>query len=203
MSDTGGFINIGIVFSKEQSFNQNLYALIDSFVSQGSSLIKLKFSENEEGTRWIEKQIINNKVTVDLNENYYSFIELSGNALGINSDEIKLSPVIEKDFHGFLIDIKWDDMFPLPHNSDTVVSRTNKLIRFLIDSYKLTTYSYAIVGSELDIELSPEEFMDEISSEDYFPLALVGDNSKVQIHRGSHHIDGITPQRKNIETINL
>lgn len=203
MSDTGGFINIGVVFSKEQSFNQSLYAVIDSFVSQGSNLIKLNFSENEEGTHWIEKQIINNKVTVDLSENYYPFITLSGNALGMNNNEIKLSPVVEKDFHGFLIDIKWVDMFPLPHNSDTLVSRTNKLIRFLINSYKLTAYSYAIVGSELDIELSPEDFMDKISSVDHFPLALVGDNSKVQIHRGSHHIDGITPQRKNIETIHL
>lgn len=203
MSNTGGFINIGIVFSKEQSLNQNLYALIDSFVTQGSNLIKLNFSKDKDGTRWIEKQIINNEVTVDLSAKYYPFLTLSGDALGIDSDEIKLSPVVEEDFHGFLIDIKWDDLFPLSHNSDIVVSRTNELIRFLIDTYKQTAYSYAIVGSELDIELSPEGFMDEISSADYFPLALLGDNSKMQIYKGSHHIDGITPQRKNIETINL
>jgi hypothetical protein len=59
------------------------------------------------------------------------------------------------------------------------------------------------VGSELDIEISPEDFVDEISSADYFPLALVGDNSKIQIYKGSNCIDGITPQNKSLETINL
>ncbi|WP_214828519.1 Imm64 family immunity protein [Exiguobacterium sp. s26] len=152
MSDTGGFINIGIVFSKEQSLNQNLYALIDSFVNQGSNLIKLNFSKDKDGTRWIEKQIINNKVTVDLSANYYPFLTLSGDALRIDSDEIKLSPVVEEEFHGFLIDIKWDDLFPLPHNSDIVVSRTNELIRFLIDTWgtvrKMRIYNVKKIQTE-------------------------------------------------------
>lgn len=203
VSGTGGFINVGIVFSKNQSFDQNLYALIDSFVQQGSTLIKLSYSEDEDGTRWIEKNIINNKVTVDLNANYYPTITLSGDAFGIKSDEVKLSPVVEEDFHGFLVDIKWDDVFPPAYNSDMVNNQTNKLIHFLIDTYKLTPYSYAIVGSELDIEISPEDFVNEISSADYFPLALVGDNSKVQIYKGSNRIDGISPQTKSFETINL
>lgn len=203
MSDTGGFINIGIVFSKEQSLNQNLYALIDSFVNQGSNLIKLNFSKDKDGTRWIEKQIINNKVTVDLSANYYPFLTLSGDAFGIESDEIKLSPVVEEDFYGFLIDIRWDDMFPQSYNSDVVISQTNKLIYFLIETFKLTAYSYAIVGSELDIEISPENFVDEISRANYFPLALVGESSKMKVYKGSNHIDGITPQHRNLETITL
>lgn len=203
VTDTGGFINVGIVFSNNQSFDQNLCALIHSFVQQGSSLLKLNYSEDEDGTRWTEQEIINNEVTIDLNENYYPFITLSGDALGIKSDEIKLTPVIEEDFHGFLIDIKWNDIFPQMNNNDIVVSRTNKLILFLIDTYRLTSYRYAIVGSELDIEISPEDFVDEISNADYFPLALVGDKSKIQIYKGSNHIDGITPQNKSLETINL
>lgn len=194
MFRSGGYINIALVFSDNDAILPNLRSYLSSLIEQGSRLVKVRYSLDTDGEHWAEEDIIDDKIDLNVFSIFYPSLTLSGDAFDGKSKYVHLTPVIANHFHGFLIDIRWDDIVPRSGSIDELNVQTNRIIRCLTRAYSSTPYSYAVVGHELDVEIAPEDFEVKIGRSGIFPLTLRSDKSVLHVYRGSFHLDGLTPQ---------
>lgn len=201
MFRSGGYINIALVFSDNDAIIPNLCSYLSSIIAQGSRLMKVRYSLDTDGEHWVEEDIVDDEIDLNIFSNFYPSLTLSGDAFDVRSNDVHLTPVIVNHFHGILIDIRWDDIVPRSGSIDELNVQTDRIIRCLARSYFSTPYSYAVVGHELDVEIAPEDFELKIGRSGVFPLALRGDKSVLHVYRGSFHLDGLTPQTMRQEII--
>ena len=196
----GGFVNIGLVFNEKKNYIQVLKSTLEFFIQNGSELLDVKYSIDKDGESWIEKKIKGEELDELVTSGYYLTYGISGESLGVNSNKVDLTIIKEADYFGFLLNIKWDDLFP--DNTEKVGEITEQLVSTLITYYKSVDFSYSFIGHEIEIEMPPVEFEHVILENDCYPVAFIGrKNKRLEVHYGSLCIDGITSQVQKQEVI--
>jgi hypothetical protein len=195
---TGGYINIGMVFSNKQNIVQAFECLTDYITQKGSSFTSVKYSKDADGDSWVEQPIISNAIGVGCLSGYYTEFTLSGEFLDADFKKMSLAVNKEDDYFGFLLRINWEDISP-----DNLVPIQEHIISILIDLYKTASYEYAFVGHEIEIEIHPDEFEDAIKDNEAYPVGIIGKNDKLVIYYGTIGVDGLSSQEQRKDTITL
>ncbi|WP_404430836.1 Imm64 family immunity protein [Sutcliffiella horikoshii] len=194
----GGYINIATVYSEDKDMKENLLAFLDFFYTKENKGLRVTYSTDMDGEEWVEESVLDNRGVLDLLSNYYLTIEMPGKDLGIEGEELTITITEEIDFYGFLVNMRWEDVCQSDVNE---VQET--FIEILKHFYSVSNYDYALIGHELDIEIAPKRFKTIVEEADYFPVAIVGEDSKLHIYKGSCKMDGISEQDRSYEVVNV
>ncbi|WP_404469554.1 Imm64 family immunity protein [Sutcliffiella horikoshii] len=189
---SGGYINIATVYSKNKNMEDNLLAFLNFFNPKEKGGMMVTYSTDLAGENWVEENGLENYEVLELLTNHYLTIKMPGKGLGIEGEEIIITVTEETNFYGFLVNIRWEDICQSDVNK---VQET--FIEILKHFYYVSNYDYALIGHELDIEISPQRFKTIVEEADYFPVAIVGEDSKLHIYKGSCKMDGITKQNRS------
>ncbi|NMF01550.1 Imm64 family immunity protein [Aneurinibacillus aneurinilyticus] len=193
----GGYISIALVYEDRNKLSNELKKLTRYFIQKGAILLKVKYSEDKEGENWREEIVNNNEVDFTmLTEKYYGNIDIIADMFNESLKNLKLSIHKEEGFYGFLIDIKWEELFE-EHSKSSVEKITQNIINIILQLYKETQFSYAFCGHEVEIEFSPNDFN---SIENGYPISVLPFNDRLEVFYGEFSIDGISFQNKSKQT---
>ncbi|MCM3618374.1 Imm64 family immunity protein [Sutcliffiella horikoshii] len=195
---SGGYINIATVYSKDNDIKESLLAFLDYFVGQGSNVLKVRYSKDIDGEDWVEQELLGNHEALDILSYHYITFEISGKTLDLENSELMVSITQESEYYGFLINMKWDEV-----NRYDIEQATEIFIDSFKRFYLKSIYDYALIGHELEVEIPPEEFRQLIRETVIFPIAIVGEDSKLHIYKGSFGIDGISEQNGSYEVVDV
>ncbi|WP_223493565.1 Imm64 family immunity protein [Sutcliffiella horikoshii] len=175
-----------------------LLAFLDFFYTEENKGLKVTYSTDVDGEEWVEERVLSNRGVLDLLSNYYLTIEMPGKDLGIEGEKLTITITEEIDFYGFLVNMRLVGVCQSDLNE---VQET--FIEILKHCYSVSNYDYALIGHELDIEIAPKRFKTIVEEADYFPVAIVGEKSKLHIYKGSCKMDGITKQDRSYEVVDV
>ncbi|WP_445506264.1 Imm64 family immunity protein [Niallia sp. 03190] len=181
----GGYINIGIVFNKDNDLVETMETIRDFITKNGSEFISVKYSKDIDGEVWLEHEIQNNKVEKSFLNGFYTTFELSGSFLGLSLGELNLTIQKESNYFGFLFGIGWEYMFPKDSDDANIPVIREHIVNTLIELYKKARYAYSFAGHEIEIEMQPDEFEHLIKDNDSYPVAVVGQSNTLDVYYGA------------------
>lgn len=200
MGKAGGFVSIGMAFTKGNEQHQHLRFVCAALTKAGGRIIRIAYSNDVDGNEWVTVEPKDKNP--DLSHiRYYGAVTLTINRFGRTNQVVTVSLKDELDFDGLLIDLDWEDVFQDTIDLQSIASMTTSIERLLLDVYQRIPYSYAIAGHEIELDWAPDSFPMSTDFLDSFPLSIVLSPDTLVITHGSISMDGMTPQPKKVSTI--
>src|SRR3990167_2447588 len=193
----GSYIGIGFVYDtvSRSRIEKILESIVRYLLSKNGKITYIKFSKDKDGNQWTEITIDNNaemelfyeKIT----KGYYGQINLLCdlfNKTGIKT--ILRINNLHDNYFDFLLDIPEEQIIET-HSTSYLNLITEKIIRFMLDAYRLTNFDYAVCDNEVEIKYSPTEI--KLMNKKLYSIALFpSEDKKVRVFTSDCHIDGLT-----------
>lgn len=201
MGNLGGFVSIGIAFTKGSGLSRTLKAVCEELIDGNGSIISMSYSEDEDGN-WVT--VRPEEAELDMvHSQYYGSVRLTTARFGQRDQVVTVSLRDELELDGQLIDLSYEDVFDGASSAVSHVELIKSVERFLIDLYRRMPFAYAVAGHEVELDWAPETFHREIESMGYLPLSVVPMEGRINIYYGSIGLDGMTPQPNRMNKIRL
>gem|GEM_PF-6885790 len=202
MGNLGGFVSIGIAFTKGSGLSRSLEAVCEELIDGDGSIISISYSENEDGSNWVT--VRPEEAELDMvHSQYYGSVSLATARFGRRDQVVTVALRDELEFDGLLIDLSYENVFPDETQTKSHVEIAKYVERLLIDLYRRMPFAYAVAGHEVELDWAPATFQREIENMGYLPLSVMPMEGRINIYHGSIGLDGMTPQPNRMNKIRL
>ncbi|WP_214753331.1 Imm64 family immunity protein [Exiguobacterium sp. s16] len=198
----GGFVSIGIAFTKGIGLSRSLEAVCEKLIDGNGRIINTSYSEDEGGSNWVT--VRTEEAAFDVSHSqFYGSVRLTTTRFGRRDQIVTVSLRDELEFDGLLIDLDYEDVFPDETKSKSHVEISKYVERLLVDLYGRVPFAYAVASHEMEWDWAPATFHREIESMGHLPLSVVPVDGGINMYHGSIALDGMTPQPNRMNKIRL
>lgn len=193
MGKSGGFVSIGIAFTKGSGLHRNLQIICEALMQDGREIDRISYSKDEDGTEWVTIEPTGSDLSLSQIQ-YYGSVHLSTARFGRRDQTVTVSLKTEVDFEGLLIDLDWEDLFVDTNETESIVKVTDIVEQLLTDVYQSTSFDYAVVGHEIELDWAPETFLEDRKYIESLSLSVIPVKDGLKVVHGAIALDGLTPQ---------
>ena len=193
MGKSGGFVSVGMAFTKGNGQHQHLRVVCAALTNAGGRIIRIAYSNDVDGNEWVTVEPEDKNP--DLSHiRYDGAVTLTTNRFGRTNQVVTVSLKDELDFDGLLIDLDWDDVFQDTIDTESIASITTRIERFLIDVYQRIPYAYAIAGHEIELDWAPDTLLQDRKLIESLSLSVIPVQHGLNVIHGTIALDGMTSQ---------
>lgn len=193
MGKSGGFVSVGMAFTKGNEQHQHLRFVCAALTKAGGRIIRIAYSNDVDGNEWVTVEPEDKNP--DLSHiRYYGAVTLTTNRFGRTNQVVTVSLKDELDFDGLLIDLDWEDVFQDTIDLQSIASMTTRIERLLIDVYQRIPYAYAIAGHEIELDWAPDTLLQDRKLIESLSLSVIPVQHGLNVTHGTIALDGMTSQ---------